>query len=206
MSRSTNEEKLAEQHGFLKRSVAAFNDGHSSEAVRIATTLRVLVHETAKSTPLLKLLSTGYLDVAILDRRPLANLDKTILYIGVGVRMDLSKGTIHPTVDLKDPNNPMIRVPLAEWWNRVKLIFLDGSQKIVFTRKDLILTLADKEGGTHVDATLPAKFEKYVLESPLRFVINDVAMDTVNLARYGAVEAAVQMMDCLETNFPQAVK
>lgn len=205
MPRSTNDEKLNEQYGFLKRSVDGFTQGHRSEALRIATTIRVLIHETAKSTPLLKLLTPRYLDLEILDIRPSYDPAKTIFYIGIGVRVNNATG-LSPILDLKEPNSPAVPVPLGEWWNRTKLIFTDANQKIVFTRKDLILTLANKEGGAHVDTNLPPEFEKYVLESPLKFMVNNILTDTVNLASYAAVEAGVQMIHCLESNFPQAVK
>jgi hypothetical protein len=64
----------------------------------------------------------------------------------------------------------------------------------------LILTLANKEGGAHVDTTLPVDYETYVLNSPVRLQINGVQTDSVHLVRYAAVEAAVQMIDCLDRN------
>jgi len=46
--------KLGEQIGFLERSCKQFDDGHEEEAFRLSTTIRVLFHETKKSTSLLK--------------------------------------------------------------------------------------------------------------------------------------------------------
>src|SRR4051794_39690166 len=48
--------KLAEQLDFLRRSVDLFDAGHESEAIRLAVPIRVLVHDTGKSTSLLQLL------------------------------------------------------------------------------------------------------------------------------------------------------
>ena len=42
-----------------------------------------------------------------------------------------------------------------EWWNAV-IILDEGGQK--FTRKDLVLALANKEGGAHVDPELDAAY------------------------------------------------
>jgi hypothetical protein len=43
--------------GFLDRSARSFDDGHEDEALRLATTMRVLFHNTPLSTSLLKHLS-----------------------------------------------------------------------------------------------------------------------------------------------------
>jgi hypothetical protein len=56
----------SEQKGFLERSLADFLNGHPEEAVRIATTIRVLVHEGG-GKPLLKSFKPNYLDLPILD-------------------------------------------------------------------------------------------------------------------------------------------
>jgi hypothetical protein len=46
-------EKLREQLSSIANSCAAYDAGHRSEAVRIGTSLRVLLHDTGKSTSLL---------------------------------------------------------------------------------------------------------------------------------------------------------
>ena len=45
--------KLREQMFFLRSSVRASYEGNFAESVRIATTIRVLVHATGRSKPLL---------------------------------------------------------------------------------------------------------------------------------------------------------
>jgi hypothetical protein len=44
--------KLREQMGFLRTSLGSFYEGNFAENARIATTIRVLVHETGNSKPL----------------------------------------------------------------------------------------------------------------------------------------------------------
>jgi hypothetical protein len=68
MPRSTNQEMLAQQLGFLKTSLEAYKNGSEAEALRIATTIRVLIHETNSSNPLLKQIDPNYLTLTILDR------------------------------------------------------------------------------------------------------------------------------------------
>lgn len=73
----------------------------------------------------------------------------------------------------------------------------------MFTRKQLILTLANKEGGAHVDTKLPANYEKFVLDSPFKIKTAGVDTDTIHLARFAAVRAGAEMSECLERNFPE---
>jgi hypothetical protein len=49
--------QLVRQLGFLQRSCADYDEGHTDESVRIATIIRVLIHDTRNSTSLLKHLS-----------------------------------------------------------------------------------------------------------------------------------------------------
>jgi hypothetical protein len=63
-------EKLEEQRHLLGKSVKEFASGDLPEAVRIATTVRVLVHETGRCKPLLKQITPSYLDLRILDHPP----------------------------------------------------------------------------------------------------------------------------------------
>jgi len=48
------EKKLDQQLKFLKASISAFDQGDEDEAIRIATILRVLFHDTRNSESLLK--------------------------------------------------------------------------------------------------------------------------------------------------------
>lgn len=203
MARATPLEMLKEQYGFLKRSIEAVMQGNLDEALRIATTIRVLVHETRNSIPLLKQVDPNYLQLTILGVPPPVPPkpgDYPPSYIGVLVRVKSQTG-LQPIVDFD--GYPRIQLnTLEDWWNQVILIFSDAGQKIAFTRQQIILTLANKEGGAHVDTTLPSAYEEYVIDSPLKFIVNKTPADTAHLARYAAVQAAAQICECLERNFP----
>ena len=47
------------------------------------------------------------------------------------------------------------RLFFREWWN--KIVFVDNKKRN-FTRRDLVLIVANKDGGSHVDAKLPKKY------------------------------------------------
>jgi hypothetical protein len=202
MPRSTTQEKLAEQLSFLNNSLEAYKNGNHAESLRIATTIRVLVHEpkTKSSVPLLKQVDPNYLDLTILDK-PDTTSPKTMQFIGIGVSVKADQlGVGHPVTDLTDPGlQPM---PLKHWWHRPLLIFRQNGHQVRFTRRDLLLTLADKEGGAHVDSTVPPDYEKYVVDSAIPFIVNNVMTDSAHLAQFASVEAGVRMIECLERTFP----
>ncbi|HET6199232.1 MAG TPA: hypothetical protein VFD93_02750, partial [Candidatus Acidoferrales bacterium] len=52
---------------FLRTSVRGFYEGNFAESVRIAQAIRVLVHETGSSKPLLKQARSDGLDLQILE-------------------------------------------------------------------------------------------------------------------------------------------
>jgi hypothetical protein len=203
MPSMTIRQKLAEQRGFLNRSVQAF-EVHPEEALRIATTIRVLVHETSVSKPLLGLLCADYRQLPILDKAPPTTKTPTgviLYYCGVGMRLTIDKG-VQPIIDLSLLRGQL--VPLETWWNQCLLIFTDEKgNRVVFTRKSLLLTLANREGGAHVDTDLPPEYERYILNSslPIKCMVNDIETDYFNVARFAAVQSAVQLIDCLDRNF-----
>jgi hypothetical protein len=54
-------EKLEEQRHLLDKSIKEFASGDLAEGVRLAISMRVLVHETGSSKPLLGQLTANYL-------------------------------------------------------------------------------------------------------------------------------------------------
>ena len=79
-----------------------------------------------------------------------------------------------------------------------------AGQTVVFTRKGLILTLANKEGGAHIDE-VSDDYRRYILERafPIQFSVNgkDLITDTVHLARYAAAEAGCMLLHALPRKF-----
>jgi hypothetical protein len=200
MPRSTPQEMLAEQPGFLKSSLQAYKDGNDAETLRIATTIRVLIHETTSSKhPLLKQIDPNYLNLTILDM-PSKPEDKILGFVGIGVSWSTEKGA-QPVTDLIDSR--LQPVSLEQWWKRPVLVFTDqNGQRVSFNRRKLLLILANNEGGAHVDPEIPPAYEKYVLDSGVPFMVSGVMTDSVHLAQFASVESAVRIIECLERNFP----
>jgi hypothetical protein len=185
-------EKIREQRGFLERSLADFLNGHEEEAVRIATSIRVLVHE-GRGKPLLKSFKPNYLELPILNNnvhepRP----GEKILARFAPVM--ISKGGVQPITDLSNTKETTI----GKWWLRpcVTATTPEG-RTIDFTRSDIIRTLADKEGGAHVDEDLPEDYCRYILGADIVTFNSRQELGTVHQARFVAAESASHMIDCL---------
>lgn len=142
---------LEEQLAFLESSASAFDNGFAGEVKRLAVTVRVLLHDTTKSTSLLTLLGKKgikFVDTAapVEEQNHFSHSSLVQLHLG-------SKGsTPLPLLD-EGPFNRKIN--FDPWWNGI--VFVD-KDKNEFSRKDIVLTLANKEGGAHVDTALDQKY------------------------------------------------
>jgi hypothetical protein len=144
-------QQLARQIGFLARSCQSFDAGYLDESIRIATTIRVLIHDTPKSTSLLKHLNA--LDI---------KLSSTVLnFSRPGVAMQFRMGrfgfgpqeTTFIAATAKEDIKASLTVP--EWWKQI--IYTLGTVNL--SRKDLVLAASNKDGGAHVDHTLTVEYE-----------------------------------------------
>jgi len=186
--------KLEEQCHLLRKSINDLAGGDLVEALRISIILRVLVHETAGNTPLLKQLNPNYLELPVPDEPPPAKeelppgVHKAVV-LSVPVSVNISPVGVFFNPKLADDR---IAVPLGIWWERPSLI-IPGSGG--YSRKEVILGLAHKEGGAHVDLDVSRKYQQlldykaYILQST-----------PVNLSRMMVGQAGVEILECLKHN------
>lgn len=138
---------LREQHSRLREAVDAFYAGKEVQALNIAITVRVLIHETDRSRSLLSRVNPNYWDLTV-HHRPVLNpravfaVPLTIQIGGDGTRRIIRTNLDSPSYKL---------VPLREWWNTAYQPI--GALRL--SKKDIILTVADKDGGAHIDAEFP---------------------------------------------------
>jgi hypothetical protein len=140
---------LEDQIHFLQSSSGAYDRGTPAEAKRLAVAVRVLVHDgKGNSKSLLGQLdmkSRLFLDTA--SRRP-PNLVSS--YTGLaGVVLAGGKSRFVPNYGAYD--DIAKHVPFDEWWTGVIIADLHGRE---ITRSELIHSVADQDGGAHVDAKL----------------------------------------------------
>lgn len=142
---------LARQLAFLERSCHSYDAGAIDEAIRIATIVRVLIHNTKASTPLLKHLNATTINLLSTTDGATPN---TVMYFGMGT-MELGAGGCRyfPSLDF-GPVKKMI--PVSQWWDQI-IFVLDPQTHL--SRRKIILSAANQDGGAHVDASLSKEYE-----------------------------------------------
>jgi hypothetical protein len=153
---------LKEQIGFLERSAEAYDAGFEGEAKRMAVTLRVLVHDTGVSASLLGQLgmkSGDFVDTA----HGIAPANSLATHSLIGVRFADNGSKWAPLLD----TNQAKHIPFDAWWSQT--VFIDPNGETL-SRRELVLTAANKDGGGHVDATLTTKYAVLKSEASLGWV------------------------------------
>ncbi len=140
---------------FLYSSNASYDNGFEDESKRIATTIRVLFHDTSKSKSLLQQLNLknrlSYLDTCMpyfpMNLMPHMGLLQMRVTTGSGA-------SYLPVLDngAEDFHKQNKLISFDNWWD--KIIVLKDSKSNIFTRKNLILYIANQDGGSHVDPEL----------------------------------------------------
>ncbi|MEK7524718.1 MAG: hypothetical protein AAB588_06875 [Patescibacteria group bacterium] len=142
---------LNEQIVFLKVSAEAYDKGFSGEAKRLAIALRILLHDTSSSRSLLGQL--GRKNGMFLDSSfPLPSNDSPIIASYAGLAVLGSKAM----PKLEDRECETMK-PFEEWWHRVVII---DNERNSFTRESIVLNVADKDGGAHIDPSLNDAYMK----------------------------------------------
>lgn len=143
---------LDEQISFLEVSANAYDSGFEGEAKRLAVALRVLLHDTRKSTSLLGQL--GLKSGQFMDTSWPIQPGNVTSHSGLIVTAMDSSGAQYVAF-LDDGIGPPTLRSFDDWWESP--VFVD-SQKRSLSRKDLVLTVANQDGGAHVDPALDRKY------------------------------------------------
>lgn len=166
MKRSQDElvKILQKQIDFLELSCSAFDSGNENEALRIATIIRVLVHDTDKSISLLTQLifksKLIFLDSSLpIDPQLVDPKKKEYVFQGlpglVGIKVaSMQAKFIAPLLLREGARGP---VSFSEWWEKG---CIPGDNRKRYSRKQLILWMANKEGGAHVDTKISMAYRE----------------------------------------------
>ncbi|MGB6973865.1 MAG: hypothetical protein WBD67_04195 [Terracidiphilus sp.] len=89
------------------------------------------------------------------------------------------------------------RVPLTKWW--LDPCWDSGSTMV--SNKDLVITMANKEGGAHFDADTPAKYRVAKAQGAIAIGANPVS----NIAKLGSLVAYAggELLEYLDENFSE---
>ncbi|MFH0887590.1 MAG: SEC-C metal-binding domain-containing protein [Planctomycetota bacterium] len=138
---------LGKQVDFLETSADLFDKGAENEATRLATTIRILVHDTSQSHSLLSQLNKK--GIKFLDSSSKHNqkgLSISSGFVGTGM---VSGKYVAMLDDL--PPDVIKWVDFDTWWN---MPIITDRERNQLTRKTIILTAANQDGGAHIDPEL----------------------------------------------------
>ena len=202
MARSKEEllAKLREQLELLHSSVSAFYDGQFAEALRIATSIRVLVHETTNSKALLTQIRPDGLALEIPGYTEGARLgEDEVIRFAVGIRLGPG-ASVAPAADVNSSHYSLTTI--GAWWSRAVFRFQSklGTQ-LTYSRKQVVLILANHEGGAHVDKNEDPDYVRLLTDEPLSFMYCGARFDRPDLARYLVAQSGVELLECLKRNF-----
>ncbi len=166
-------QKLKDQLELLHMLGEAFDSGARVVAYPLATTIRVLVHQTGSSHALLaqlgELSKMRFLDTALpIDPRNLLQAH------GGLVVMKMASGTGIEWVPRKEvppmPHAQPHEVPFRSWWESDINRDSDGN---LWSRRSMVLSIANKEGGAHIDPTQPLDIHAIEEENSMGWTYND---------------------------------
>ena len=151
------EASLREQLDLLVSDCQVFDSGLVAAAKSIALRLRVLLHDKGQSKSLLGQLDLRfrpYLDTGQ-QRRKRRGIKPTGSYLAV-VRI-ANKDGVHLASfipRLSDGPEPLRSSSFERWWNDSVIV----AGAIHFHRREVILHVADTDGGAHVDAAIDHQY------------------------------------------------
>jgi hypothetical protein len=165
-------EKLCNKIAQLLRAAEAFDDGYEVEAETLAVHLRVLLHDTTKSTSLLKAIFVATRNLAY-DKWKMQFHDTAgdqvpgnLVPHNFFLMMGMDKGSGGYIAPLDDTPFGGKTLPFATWWDRV--VFIDGVYKHQFSRSKLVRSVANQDGGAHVGETMDEAYYKFTRENTMQ--------------------------------------
>ena len=193
---------LEEQRHLLKTALDAMAHGDLTQALNVATRIRVLIHETGSSKPLLKSLCKNYLELPIIAWTPTPaapgppGVQSITFYCPVSAELKAPEGTVSLNLEIDLPDYGMSQI--GRWWEGPCMV-LPGIGPV--TRRELILGLSNKEGGAHVDDDISKKYKNLLASEFLSFGIQGTKPGPLNISRLSAGRLGLDLLDCLDKNF-----
>jgi hypothetical protein len=146
------EKELTEQLQLLGLACKSYDGGFEASGKHIALSVRLLVHHHGTSKALLEQL--GMRSMPFHDSAgPLNPRNLMAEHNLVMIRMTNEGARYIPI--LSDSPQPVRPVRFLDWWNNPVLKDQAG---MTFCRRELILHVADTDGGAHVDSELDAQY------------------------------------------------
>jgi hypothetical protein len=157
LSRSELIGHLVDQIDFMIASAISYDKGFEGEAKRLAAAIRILLHDASQCSALLtqlhKMDILFYDSASVFDpSQPLPSSCLTLIRLSKKEMEELKGDYVAPLDGLPPSRRGDKRISFDRWWR--KNIILKDAEINTFTRRDLVRTVANKEGGAHVDPKL----------------------------------------------------
>ena len=168
------EKALNEELELLAQLSELYDNGSQNMAKLLATTVRVLVHDTKNSKSLLA-------QLGVKQRKFLTTAETVpasvpgILHVGnfaalIGISLGGPGPDYVPYFDT-GPRGSNTWIDFDEYWNET--VFIDKHNEF-FSRKDVVLYLANQDGGAHIDPKLDKKYVELSRHNSLGWQAGDI--------------------------------
>lgn len=149
---------LARQLRFIERSCEVYDEGYADEAIQIAVRIRVIVHQGGKNRrSLLQHLHSGRVPL-LTTSEGAPEREDLLLYDGLASFRASSDGQSVSSFYGPGEDNTLHReyIKADMWWKQV-VLFAEGTP---YSRRDIVLGVAEQEGGAHVASAPTAEYQK----------------------------------------------
>jgi len=204
----TREELLGHLKGqiaFMKQSASSYDNGFEDEAKRLAVVIRVLVHDTSNSTSLLTLLNRK--NIKFYDSAVPYDPRNLLSYNGLTMmKISTKEGAsyVAPLDGGAPTRSRTKKIPFNVWWENM-FVIKDKDGK-TFTRRDLVLNAANKDGGAHIDPNLDEAYASLSRFNSLgwKFFRNDIEDNFRNSPVSASIRQIThEVLKTLKDEFPK---
>ena len=152
----------------LEVSSSAYDSGYFGEAKRIATSVRVLLHDTSRSHSLFKQIGIKEKLKYYSTPNPYgpSNILSECHLIRACIGQDIP---YEPILDDFPPIFKWEKINFEHWWTEQIVKDVKGQ---TFSRKELVLSMAEQDGGAHVDPSLDKKYADLSRKNGLNWVFS----------------------------------
>ncbi len=141
----------------------SYDKGFEDEAIRLATTMRVLLHDTGQSTSLLRHLGIKN-RMYFICSAPRLIPTNMVSYTGLLIlRSTVGEGGNYIHASSDGSPMPNFWLGFEDWWNQIVI----DDKNSIFTRRDLVLFAANQDGGGHIDDSLTSKYMELTMNNSL---------------------------------------
>lgn len=154
----------------MRLSAAQYDSGKTAEGRRLATAIRILLHDTRNSKSLLSQL--GLKDIGYWSIKGFKPEILGFTYSGLTLlQKDTKDSPWHYVPAFDRIRGTPKRLRFSDWWNETVIV---DNKRRTFTRRQIVLNVVDTDGGAHIDPLLEEAYWDFSREDSLgTIIIND---------------------------------